>query len=184
MGIDEYHEIHYKENTVELIRKVDSEGYAYTPQKVLLILDENERIVERIEMRDTTFYFYSENGLLEESIFRNGGYCTITRRFFFDSNHNLIQITGKIDNHDETSADYDIYEYFELYDNGINGFKDLGIIEGAFIRSLSQNNFNLYRCEMYDDEGILQSAMRLTLDVWYNENGHPIYGDCSLKDVY
>jgi len=121
-------------------------------------------------------------GSLSKSIYNNvGGYSTIVSNYFFDSNKNLVRITSELAN--KSGRKYHIFEYFEDYDTGINGFKNLGIIEGAFIRSrsLSQNNFNVYSSATYDDNNTLLDSMRSTLYVRYDDKGYPIYGDCSMK---
>ncbi len=179
-GIDTYDEILYQGNKVILTRKVDNDTIYITPKVIEFTLDDNHRIIEKISStdKDTTVYYYSDNGLLHESISSNGGYSTITRKFYFNSNRNLIYIEGKIDN--RGIYDYFIYEYFEDYDSSTNGFYTLGIIEGAFIRSLSTNNFKIYASATYDMEGILQDSTKITLELQYDNDGNPIYGDCSL----
>nr|WP_320021379.1 hypothetical protein [uncultured Draconibacterium sp.] len=176
---DEYHEITYHGNIVDIAKKIDSEDISYTPQTTQLTLDDEERVIKRIDSisKDTTEYSYSENGLLSESVTYNGGYSTITQKFYFDSNNNLIRINQE--SNSNTGRKFYVYEYFEDYDNGINGFKNLGIIEGAFTRSLSNNNFNVYSRASYNSENILQDTMRVTFNVEYDEDGCPIYGNCT-----
>ena len=87
----------------------------------------------------------------------------------------LVHIKGFIDN--VTARDIHVYEYFEEYDNAINGFKNLGVIEGAFIRSLSQNNFFVYSHATYDNQRMLDSS-RFRLPILYNADGNPVYGVC------
>ena len=144
-----------------------------------MTLDDEERVIKRIDSisKDTTEYSYSENGLLSESVTYNGGYSTITQKFYFDSSNNLIRINQE--SNSNTGRKFYVYEYFEDYDNGINGFKNLGIIEGAFTRSLSNNNFNVYSRASYNSENILQDTMRVTFNVEYDEDGCPIYGNCT-----
>ncbi len=180
-GIDTYHNFFYKGNLVTLISGVDSKEVVFKPEEIQLTLDVKGNLIKRIncQLNDTTDYFYSDNGLLSKSVSSNGGYSKVTRFFYFDSNKNLVRINGEIDN--GWGYKYFVFEYFEEYDTAINGFKNLGIIEGAFIRSLSQNNFNVYACATYDGESTLLDTMRITLPIDYDENGYPIYGDCSNK---
>ena len=179
--IDSYHEFSYSGNVVEVIKKIDSDEIQETQEKIQLTLDEKGRIIKRIENnKDTTEYFYSENGLLDKSIRRNGSARTITKTFFFDSNNNLIKTKEEGDKY----FDIDCYriESFENYDTGINGFKNLGIVEGAFFRSLSQNNFNLYSRTTHNanNRQILEE-IRIAKPVTYDDKGHPIYGDCIME---
>ena len=50
----------------------------------------------------------------------------------------------------------------------------------------SVNNFEKYRCETYfynselSDE-VIKTGMGITLELKYDDNGNPIYGDCSIK---
>ncbi|RIH62864.1 hypothetical protein D1164_22550 [Mariniphaga sediminis] len=176
---NEYHEIVYQKNIVKIIKKIDSDDIPYTPQITQLTLDKTKRIIKRTDSisKDTTEYSYSKNGLLNESVTYNGDCCIVTRKFYFDSNNNLTRIYEE-SNYNNGSKFY-AFEYFDGYDNGINGFKNLGIIEGAFTRSFSQNNFNVYSRASYNNENILQDTMRITLNVEYDEDGYPIYGDCT-----
>lgn len=181
-AIDTYHDFFYNGNLVVLIKKADSNHVLNNQEKRQLTLDKKGRIIKRInyETKDTIEYFYSEMGSLSKSIYNNvGGYSTIVSNYFFDSNKNLVRITSELAN--KSGRKYHIFEYFEDYDTGINGFKNLGIIEGAFIRSLSQNNFNVYSSATYDDNNTLLDSMRSTLYVRYDNKGYPIYGDCSMK---
>jgi hypothetical protein len=182
---DSYHEFSYSGNLVELTQKIDDKTVTYTPQKRLLTVDKKGRIIKRINVnaKDTTEYFYSENGQLSKSIYRNiGGYTTIVRNFFFDSNNNLVRIKGELNN--IYGYKYHIFEYFEDFDNGINGFKNLGVIEGAFIRSLSQNNFNTYYCATYDDNNTQLDTMKIRFPVKLDEKGYPSYGDLQVTYDY
>ena len=174
--LDWYYEFVYSGNKVTLMIKIDNYDIPYSPQKRELFFDDKGRIVKRIARGDTTDFYYSQNGLLTKSVIQNGGYSVIERNFFFDSNDNLIRITGFIDN--ATARDIKIFEYFEGYDNAINGFKNLGVIEGAFIRSLSRNNFNVYSFATYDEQNTKIDSMRIYLPVKYGANGDPIYGIC------
>ena len=180
-SIDTYHDFFYKGNLVTLISGVDSKEVVFKPEKIQLTLDAKGKIIKRIncQLKDTTDYFFSDNGLLSKSVSCNGGYSKVTRFFYFDSNNNLIRINGEVDN--GWGYKYHVFEYFEEYDTAINGFRNLGIIEGAFIRSLSQNNFKVYVCATYDGESTLLDTMRISLPIDYDDNGYPIYGDCSMK---
>lgn len=178
-SLDSYDEFIYNGDKVTLTKKIDNFNIPYSPQKRELILDQKDRIICRIAAGDTTDFFYSPNGLLSKSVARNGGYCVVEKHFLFDSNNNLVHIRGTIDN--PAGMDYKIFEYFEDYDNAVNGFKNLGVIEGAFIRSLSNNNYSTYSCAIYDQNNSLRDTMRSFLPVTYGANGQPIYGICSAK---
>lgn len=174
--LDSYYEFVYNGNKVTLSKKIDNYDIPYYIQQIELLLDQKDRIIGRIVGNDTIDFFYSQNGLLSKSVSRNGGFSVIERNFVFDSNNNLVRINGIIDNAD--SRDIKFFEYFEGYDNAVNGFKNLGIIEGAFIRSLSNNNFNTYSYSSYDDNNTMRDTMRFFLPVTYSANGDPIYGIC------
>ncbi|HBZ25679.1 MAG TPA: hypothetical protein DEO54_05485 [Rikenellaceae bacterium] len=172
---DSYYEFVYTGNKVVLTKKIDNYTIPYSPEKRELILDQKDRIICRIVGKDTTDFFYSQKGLLSKSIQRNGGYSVVERNFFFDSRNNLVHIKGFIDN--AIGRDIQIFEYFEEYDNAVNGFRNLGVIEGAFIRSLSQNNFSVYSSASYENKTMLDT-MKFTLPITYHTNGDPIYGVC------
>lgn len=175
--LDSYYEFSYYGDFVELTKKIDNYNILYISQKRKLTKDKTGKIITRIDLnnKDTTNYYYNKNGLLEQSIQRNGGYTTIVKNYFFDSKNNLFQIKGEINN--IYGNTYRINEHFQEYDNSINGFKDLGIIEGAFIRSLSQNNFYFYSRSIYDDRNSLMDSMFIRMPVNYDKNGYPIYGN-------
>lgn len=179
-SIDSYHEYFYEGNSVEIIWKVNSSEISYTPDTVQLTLDDQGRIIKKINCntKDTTTYFYSESGLLNKSVSYNGTRSSITRTFFFDSNNNLVSINGEIESGDGNKTH--VNEYFEEFDTGINGFKESGIIEGAFIRSLSQNNFNVYTSAIYHNN-ILIDSMMVRLPVTYSDKDYPVYGNCLTK---
>jgi|GEM_PF-3229561 len=178
--LDSYDEFVYNGDKVTLTKKIDNFNIPYNSQKRELILDQKDRIICRISGGDTIDFFYSPNGLLSKSVARNGGYCVVERHFLFDLNNNLVYISGTIDN--QAGMDYKIFEYFEDYDNAVNGFKNLGVIEGAFIRSLSINNFSTYSCAIYDQSNNLRDSMRFFLPVTHGTNGQPIYGICPAKN--
>jgi len=174
--LDSYYEFVYNGDKVTLTKKIDNYDIPYSSQQRDLFLDQNGRIICRIVGKDTINFFYSQNGLLSKSVSRNGGFSVVERNFFFDSNNNLVRIKGFIDN--AVGRDIKIFEYFEEYDDAVNRIKNLGIIEGAFIRSLSHNNFNTYSYSTYDQNNTLLDSMRFHLPVTHGANGDPVYGIC------
>lgn len=175
--LNSYHKYSYKENMVELIWEIDSDEIIYTPVKIQLTLDNNGRIIKRLDCntKDTTYYYYSEMGNLERSFTRTRYNMTITRDFFFDLNNNLVHISGLMVTN--RGFKYHIFEYFRKFDTGLNGFKNFGIIEGAFIRSLSKNNYNEYARAIYDDNNLRTDLLWYRLPVTYDGKGYPIYID-------
>lgn len=171
--IDTYDEILYKGNKVELTRIIDKD----VPNKVLgtieFTFDGKNRIIKWTNRRDTTDYYYSDNGLLQESVTRNGGYCKITYLYYFDSDKNLIYIKGKTDN--KNGYNWVFNKYFRNYDSAPNGFYGLGIVEGCFLRSLSRNNFSFYSSSTYTIEGVLTDSMKIEHKMKYDEKGYAIF---------
>jgi len=174
--IDTYDEISYTNTSIEVTRDLEHHTYVFNPTTVKYKLDYAYRIVCKETSRDTTDYIYNEDDLIVKSVSRNGGYSLVTRNFIYNADKNLIRINGKIEN--KGGYNYDIYEYFEDYDNAPNGFKKLRCLEQAFVRSLSENNFNTYKTAMYNNEGIRVDTMGMILPVMLDGNGKPVYGEC------
>lgn len=176
-SLDSYHHYSYNGNMVEIIWEIDSDEIIFTPVKTQLTLDNDGRIIKRLDCntKDTTYYFYSKNGNIEKSITTTLYNNRITRNFFFDGNNNLVHISGlQVTNRGFRSH---IFEYFRKFDTGLNGFKNFGIIEGAFIRSLSKNNYNEYARAIYNEDNLIIDSLWIRMPVTYNGEGHPIYSE-------
>jgi len=171
--IDTYDEILYIGNKVELKRIIDKD----VPNKVLgtveFTLDSKNRIIKWTNRRDTTDYYYSGNGLLQESVTRNGGYCKITSQYYFNSDKNLTCIKGRIEN--KSGYNLVFNQYFRNYDSAPNSFSRLGIVSGCFLRSVSRNNFSTYSSSMYTINGELTDSMEIKHQLKYDEKGYAIF---------
>lgn len=175
-----YDSISHKENSITIYTKMPPMMKGSILEKYLKIfnLDAQGR-VSKISINEGYYqdkilkYTYSKNTITETD---NEG--VPIRRFYFEKN-NLVRIlyASNTINYKEI--------LFQDYDDKPNPFKKLFYLRGAFIRSLSENNFrkvtiNEYRIKMDDTYGIAGYYYQ-SLPIEYNSDGYPMFGDYEDK---
>lgn len=178
-----YDEVIYKENMVIIEKKSDDPTLVIPIFKRTLILDQNQRIVQKIiettepNKIDTLDLDYNASGKLSTMISRDN---TNPKEIFFylNSKDNLDSIVTNEYN-EELVLTKKIIEKFMDYDNSENPTKDLFIFEELFPRSLSANNYSFY---FLDEHTITpNSAQRFsTYREWnlkYKNDGSVIFNE-------
>lgn len=177
MGVskDFYDEIVYNGNKIILTRKSDVPNFQ--TGTIEYTIDNSNKIIKKVfvQKKDTIYFEYSGSGLLKKSVSHFSLNNSWTKEYMFDSNKNLQKVVGKLV--DGYGKIYTTYEYFSQYDNSINGFKNIGFISGAFIRSLSENNYNTYTYERRDEKGVVVFSKEETIKITYDSSNQPIYSN-------
>lgn len=134
-------------------------------------------------------YKYSNGKLIEiVTTFPNISYdpndvedyiLTFSEKFYYDVNNNLIK-TEYLELHNGVFNGEKIVRTFEDYDNSLNPFKRLQLLEEYFYRSLSQNNFRKYT-ETLDNFGTI-STRKTSWTFPYDTKGNIIYYTKPVKE--
>lgn len=103
----------------------------------------------------------------------------VIRTFYF-KNKNLVKVEEILG--DKTSGNYYFVEYqFNNYDSKPNPFKGMYFMEGAFFRSLSENNYlDFSKTISYYDHGIFAGIFKsynFKMPFTYNSLGYPNFGE-------
>jgi hypothetical protein len=126
----------------------------------------------------TLFYNYSNNKLVEIKTtfpdYSNGAtgpnnFLSFIEKFYYDSNGNLTR-TESFQQEYGINKGQKIIRIFEDYDNSINPWKRLYLLDEYFYRSISKNNFRKYT-EMHYNNDMLISTDEKSWIFLYDSNG-------------
>lgn len=98
---------------------------------------------------------------------------TYLEKFYYDSRGNLKK-TEYIAQENGKNTEGKIIRTFENYDNSLNPFKRLYLLDNYFYFSLSKNNYRKYTETTYDISGTLISTVIKKFDFNYDSNGNII----------
>ncbi|BDD03974.1 hypothetical protein [Aureibacter tunicatorum] len=168
-----YDEVSYLDNKIVIENKSSSPDISSNREIVTYVLDENNNIKQKIIsinyennlLSDTTNYFYDSENRLNTIKSING----ISTLYFNDKNNldSIVTIKNQIK----------VVEIFEKFDNAKNPLKHLNIFPETFKRSLSENNYSIYRKFGYNlslgDEEVQRQINEWELQ--YDENGNVIF---------
>ncbi len=170
-----FDQLTYSSNEILIEKKTNSTLFEVAKFERKLILDNQNRIVKKINYhelgfpaKDTTYYTYDSNGRLIEtkkSIFHE----VETAIFYYNQANNLDSIVTKKNHYDNPM--YKIVEHFSNYDTASNPLKKLLIFEETFYRALSKNNFKRYDKREYNALNELIGTSFKTWNLIYDSNG-------------
>ncbi|MFD0975271.1 hypothetical protein [Salinimicrobium gaetbulicola] len=127
-------------------------------------------------------YIYDSNKLINiKTIFPDMSYnpddsndyiLTYSEQFTYDENQNLVK-SEITEEHNGIAIGNKIVRTFEEYDNSINPFKRLNLLDEYFYRSISKNNYRKYT-EIHYSNNNVTSVFEKTWNFEYDSQGNII----------
>jgi hypothetical protein len=154
-------------------------GFSFTGGRREMILN-NNLVSKKISYNqessnndnDTIFYFYDAAKRLQrtEQYFLSTYYV---KTFFFDSNGNLVKITGIRNRRSDNTIINTTEEVFSGFDNHPNPLKIFNFWDDTFLRSLSANNFTGYSYIKKDQANNIIKQEQKNWTLVYDAGGIP-----------
>ncbi|WP_264565064.1 hypothetical protein [Flavobacterium sp. N3904] len=183
---DIYTSLVYDNNRVTIENFTDSNLFTI-PKNTIYITLNNSMQIEKKEITyitnnhycKTLFYKYSNNKLVEikttlpDNAYGATGpneFLSFIEKFYYDSNGNLAR-TESFQQEYGINKGEKIVRIFGDYDNSINPWKRLYLIDDDFYRSISKNNFRKYT-EIYYLNDMLISTNEASWVFLYDSNGN------------
>ena len=153
-------------------------GYTYfeseNPQSPTIYVYSQNRL-QKLIRRDgfEVNYTYTGNQIVEKN--SNG---IVLRTLYFENN-NLVKIVKENINTENTVV-YKKEIFFNEFDNNPNPLKNKYYLLGAFYRAFSENN---YKSTIENEYYLIDDTLRLTgtytysMQIRYNSDGYPMFGD-------